>query len=1273
METPPHQTPKDNKDNATREKMEKRVKNLFTEQEPPSFASLREVEAMKARISELEAQLASQTVEVVAPSALITETSDQVGTQEITQTLVPSNAQPLTKPVIPVVKEQAPTGFWRRLLHAPAFGDHVMDRVANLQYKILAGLFISIPLGVITLLLSWNGTPSFYGLVVLVFEVLLFSRAAIWLYSGHLDRVSWVLVGTLYVVFAGTLSLTGFSFASALELALVIALAGVLLRPIYVVIVSTIVVLTLPVFSYLSASSQIPQNQIVFVMGILGLEGLLLTLASSALEKSFAETGQSAQALTDANRDLQTLAANLETYATERTHDLELATDVGYAVSQKIGDLTEVLSQAVELIRSRYDLYYTQIYLLDSSGYNLVLHAATGDIGKQLLARGHRLSISASSLNVRAVSSKKPVLVGDTKQSDSFLPNPLLPLTRSELAVPIIAGNKVVGVLDMQGNKPEIFSEVNVPAFQVLATQIAIAIQNSALFQQTEEARLEVEEQTRRLTSFGWREFLNAVERNETIGYTFDQKNTMPMAETPDAIFDKAFTIPIEVAGAHIGEVQLADETTRKWTETEQEVVQAAMLRVAQHIETLRLLAQAESYRHEAEQVSRRLTSEGWGEYFRTRTEVASGYNYNQHQVRPLNGNGHYDASASALTYPLTVRDEPIGIMMVDSQNGAESYDAELIAAVAEQLSDHIENLRLFEQTQAALQEAKEAEKIVRTSEAKLTEALEIAKLANWEYDVEKDIFTFNDQFYSIFHTTAEKMGGYQLPSAVYAQRLVHPDDVPIVGAAIEKALASTDKHYSAQLEHRVVYTEGGVGYISVEIHIERDDQGKIIRYYGANQDITERKLIEQVVAKRAIELQTVAEVSTTTAKTLEPDRLLQAVVNLSKSQFNLYHAHIYLMDKDEGVLVLAAGSGEIGKQMVASGWNILLNHEQSIVAKAARDKKSVVANDVVHDKDSAFLSNRLLPDTRSEIAVPMIVGEKVLGVFDVQSDIANYFSQEDVNIFTTLASQVAVALQNARLYEEQAATVTQLRELDRLKSAFLANMSHELRTPLNSILGFTDVMLEGIDGDLTDYMDNDLRLIQKNGRHLLHLINDVLDMARIESGRMNLHPETFKVHDLLEEVNSITSPLASEKNLALFIDDASDHLVEIYADNTRLRQVMINLVNNSIKFTEKGKISLSVKPMDSARILITVKDTGIGIPPDHLEAVFQEFTQVDTTTTRKAGGTGLGLPISRRLVEMHGGRLWADSTGIDGEGSTFFVELPVEAQIADVIEKQEK
>jgi len=277
-----------------------------------------------------------------------------------------------------------------------------------------------------------------------------------------------------------------------------------------------------------------------------------------------------------------------------------------------------------------------------------------------------------------------------------------------------------------------------------------------------------------------------------------------------------------------------------------------------------------------------------------------------------------------------------------------------------------------------------------------------------------------------------------------------------------------------------------------------------------------------------------------------------------------------------------------------------------------------------------------------------------------VVSNLPNRFSQDDVRIYTTLAAQVAVALRNAELYAEQMAAVERLRELDHLKTSFLANMSHELRTPLNSILGFTQVILEEIDGPLTPEMVSDLKLVEKNGQHLLKLISDVLDMAKIEAGRMNLSMEEFDLMELLQEVLESMGSLARDKSLYLTLEAVPDHTLFVTADMFRLRQIIINLVGNAVKFTETGGVTLSVEKTTQV-IRIAVSDTGLGIPPNQLESVFEAFTQVDTTTTRKVGGTGLGLPISRRLVEMHGGKLWAESTGTPGEGSIFYLELPVE------------
>jgi len=382
----------------------------------------------------------------------------------------------------------------------------------------------------------------------------------------------------------------------------------------------------------------------------------------------------------------------------------------------------------------------------------------------------------------------------------------------------------------------------------------------------------------------------------------------------------------------------------------------------------------------------------------------------------------------------------------------------------------------------------------------------------------------------------------------------------------------------------------------------------------------------------------------------------------------------------DEDKALISAVASRLGQQVE----NLRLLADASRARAAAEEATRRMARDswkaYAEGKDDSALgfiydSNQVLPlsETPADISLSkaLVVRGEPIGQLAVAglSDI----SPEVADLMDAIAAQASVHLEALRLTEELQKRAAELQELDRLKSSFLANMSHELRTPLNSILGFSDVMLEGIDGPLTDYMENDLRLIQKNGQHLLHLINDVLDMAKIESGRMNLHPEKFRVHAMLENVISITSTLANTKNLALFIEPDSDKEVEIIADDTRLNQVMINLVNNSIKFTETGQVSLRVSLRDHDKILIVVKDTGIGIPADHLEKIFQEFSQVDTSTTRKAGGTGLGLPISRRLVEMHGGRLRAESAGIPGEGSTFYVELPIEAQITESIEKTMK
>ena len=311
----------------------------------------------------------------------------------------------------------------------------------------------------------------------------------------------------------------------------------------------------------------------------------------------------------------------------EGTHDLELASEVGRTVSEKVENLSRMLTEAVEIIRARFGLYYTQIYLVDPSGKNITLHAGTGDVGKELLQREHHLRIDSGSLNGRAASEKRAVIVSNTGNNPGFLANPLLPETRSEMAIPLITGGKVVGVLDMQSDQPEALNETNLLAFEALAGQLAIAVQNALLFAQAEDARTAVEAQVRNLTKQGWQEFLDAIEHGQKIGFAFEQSKIIRLHPDALSITSKVhdLNVPITVTGTKIGEIQLPTEQEHAWTNNELELIKATSAQLAQHIENLRLLAQAERYRAEAEQAVQRLTHEGWDTFMKTHGELEFG------------------------------------------------------------------------------------------------------------------------------------------------------------------------------------------------------------------------------------------------------------------------------------------------------------------------------------------------------------------------------------------------------------------------------------------------------------------------------------------------------------------------------------------------------------------------------------------------------------------------------------------------------------------------
>jgi signal transduction histidine kinase len=305
---------------------------------------------------------------------------------------------------------------------------------------------------------------------------------------------------------------------------------------------------------------------------------------------------------------------------------------------------------------------------------------------------------------------------------------------------------------------------------------------------------------------------------------------------------------------------------------------------------------------------------------------------------------------------------------------------------------------------------------------------------------------------------------------------------------------------------------------------------------------------------------------------------------------------------------------------------------------------------------ESRLRENLIDSGIRAILAVPMVRDDRLIGCLVVSRNRPGDFPAETIELLRTFATQSALAIQNARLFRELEQKSRELEAASRHKSEFLANMSHELRTPLNAILGFNELILGGIYGDLPPDLREPLTDIQNSGKHLLRLINNVLDLSKIEAGRMELAATDYAVEDIVERVRASLHPLAVDKGLDL-IASVPEGVPLAYGDAGRITQCLLNLAGNALKFTRQGRVEISVE-LQGDRLVYRVADTGIGIAKDTIETLFTEFRQGDATITSEFGGTGLGLSITKNFVEMHGGRIWADSEL--GKGSTFSFAIPL-------------
>jgi signal transduction histidine kinase len=395
-------------------------------------------------------------------------------------------------------------------------------------------------------------------------------------------------------------------------------------------------------------------------------------------------------------------------------------------------------------------------------------------------------------------------------------------------------------------------------------------------------------------------------------------------------------------------------------------------------------------------------------------------------------------------------------------------------------------------------------------------------------------------------------------------------------------------------------------------------------------------------------------------SSTLDLKVVLKTIVDRAVALSGTDGGSIYYYREQAGRFELGETTG-LDEETIGKFRKLDIAIGQTGLGEAIAQRQPLQVPDILKRASNPLRDAALEAGLRAALIVPLLSGETSLGALVLQRRQPGKFPDGVVSLMRSFADQSAIALENAHLFEEIAQKGRELEIASEHKSQFVANMSHELRTPLAAMLGYAELMQEGIYGAPPEKFLPILTRIRSNGKHLLGLINTVLDISKIEAGQFKLNLAEYALGSIVETVMVATESLAATKKLA-FKTEVAKGLPYGLGDEQRLTQVLLNLVGNAIKFTDAGEVRITAGA-ENGHFALSVSDTGPGIPAEECERIFEKFRQLDSSNTRAKGGTGLGLAIAREIVEMHGGRIWVEST--IGEGSTFRMELPVRAATA--------